>query len=381
MAFAVEGHAVARFGLLPGRVGLGVVVPCVLSVSWAHVWVKPHTQVRRQTSHEPKTICTSGYLTTSPLKDTHTRAILILPLPSPGSRRPRLPLNATFLLLSPQMCPVTCCLSRHGKEPKTRTTKHGLKCHAELQSSGQPTGQVPDACLADKTLHICPVCPRLISTRKKSLTCCSRCSLTFHNSCPNAQERPLKAGLPNSTNSCALGSSSGPTFPRPPRNRGRAAPSPLSPLCCPTTTRRPGTTFHACRSWSSMPMREKPQQADFQRCPENVRAVAGGPSRVPLATTTPFEQTGEPDDDDPEPPEHPPSWISRDAGNVSRPQPGKASSPRLAPCCSTSRQPHKPNRYPRRCGTVTLSRATLTWPNASSSHRLCRARPPHLTST
>ena len=42
----------------------------------------------------------------------------------------------------------------------------------------------------DKALHICPVCPRLISTRTKSLTCCSRCSLTFHNSCPNAQERP-----------------------------------------------------------------------------------------------------------------------------------------------------------------------------------------------
>ena len=51
MAFAVVGHAVSRVGLLPGRVALGVVVPCALNASWAYVWVKSLTRGYRRPTH------------------------------------------------------------------------------------------------------------------------------------------------------------------------------------------------------------------------------------------------------------------------------------------------------------------------------------------
>ena len=249
------------------------------------------------------------------------------PSPSPGSRRPRLPLTATFLHLLPQMCSVTCCLSRHGKEPKTGTMKHGLKGHAESHSSGQLTGQVPDACLADKALHICPVCPRLISTRTKSLTCCSRCSLTFHNSCPNAQERPLQAGPSNSTN------------PWPPRNRGRAASSPLSLLCFQTTTRNPGTTFYACRSWSSVPTRRK---ATTSRLPTMSRECASSGWRAlagPFGYHNALPTNGRARRRRPGAPRAPPLLDFERRGERAA-TPAQEGQLAQACCCSTSRQPH-----------------------------------------
>ena len=50
------------------------------------------------------------------------------PSPSPGSRRPRLPLTATFLHLLPQMCSVTCCLSRQRTQDQDHETRPEGPC-------------------------------------------------------------------------------------------------------------------------------------------------------------------------------------------------------------------------------------------------------------
>ena len=66
----------------------------------------------------------------------------------------------------PQVCPVTCCPFRHGKEAQSRTTKQGLKTHVEMHRTEPLQVQVRDQRMADSSLHICPVCSRLISSTR-----------------------------------------------------------------------------------------------------------------------------------------------------------------------------------------------------------------------
>ena len=81
------------------------------------------------------------------------------------SREPRLSRAVPL-----QLCPVTCCPSSHGKETHSCTTKHGPRTRVEMHCTGLLEVQGPDQWLGDSSLHICPVCSRLISSRTRP--CC-----------------------------------------------------------------------------------------------------------------------------------------------------------------------------------------------------------------
>ena len=72
----------------------------------------------------------------------------------------------------PQLCPETSCTSRHGNRVKLHTAQ-------------QLEGQVPDQRLTNRSLHIFPVCFRLISFRSRP-----RCNPTSSNPVSQFTERP-----------------------------------------------------------------------------------------------------------------------------------------------------------------------------------------------
>ena len=80
---------------------------------------------------------------------------------------------ARWLAFTPQLCPVTCCPSRRGIEAQDWTMKQTLQNHVEMHATGLQEGQAPGRWLTDGSLHMCPVCPRLISTGTRP--CCPRC--------------------------------------------------------------------------------------------------------------------------------------------------------------------------------------------------------------
>ena len=100
-----------------------------------------------------------------------------IPSPAPPHFPPFLRLPTPCL--PPQLCPVTCCPSRHGKEAQDRTTKHGIN-HVELHTVGQLDGQVQNATSARCGHGSCP----------KTRPCRSRCHPTSNNPVSQCKERP-----------------------------------------------------------------------------------------------------------------------------------------------------------------------------------------------
>ena len=74
------------------------------------------------------------------------------------------------------------------KRGQSWTKKQGIKTHLEMHSTGLLQGQFPDHWLADSSLHICPVCPRLVSS--KTRPCCPRCYPAFNKLVSQFMERP-----------------------------------------------------------------------------------------------------------------------------------------------------------------------------------------------
>ena len=186
-----------------------------------------------------------------------------LPGPLFASRKPRLPLVFPF-----QLCSVLCCRSRLRQDTKPWTTRHGLKRHEEMHTTRRVAGQVPDQWLMDSSLHICPVCSRLLSARTRPRR--PRCNPSLKNPDFHFVEGPRH---PDLTTSSSPEYTSEHTYHRQLRKAGLVALWPACQESLHITTQEPGLTSHASRNSSSHANVEAEQHMIFQRHATNVRGL------------------------------------------------------------------------------------------------------------
>ena len=97
-----------------------------------------------------------------------------------SSTHDRWPPGPSFsLLVEPRLWPSLLSSALFPVATAKRLRNKASKNHVEMHTTGLLEGQVPEQGLTDSSLHICPVCSHLISTRTRP--CCPRCHPALGN--------------------------------------------------------------------------------------------------------------------------------------------------------------------------------------------------------